>query len=441
MNTKKEAIWYNEKFGKCKFKEFPALVGDLKTDVLIIGGGAAGILTAYFLKERGVDCILLEKDRLCSGVTGCSSAKITAGHRLIYSRLLKNEGLETAQKYYSANSEALEKYKNLCKNIDCDFEIKDNYVYSRDSADQLEKELCALDKIGAPVDLVQDIPLPFKTAGALRLRNQAQFDPLEFFHAIAADLNIFENTFVREIVGNTALTDHGKIAADKIIIATHFPIINKHGLYFLKMYQHRSYMLALENAADVKGMYIDTKDDGLSFRNYKNLLLLGGKGNHTGKPCGGWDELRSLAKIYYPESKEICSWATQDCITLDGMPYIGRYSPRTDNMYVATGFNKWGMTSSMVAAGILCDLICGKKNDYSDIFDPSRSILKPQLLKNVGTALSGIINFKTKRCPHLGCALKWNSAEHTWDCPCHGSRFTKDGKLLNNPANSSLDRD
>ena len=204
------------------------------------------------------------------------------------------------------------------------------------------------------------------------------------------------------------------------------------------MYQERSYVIALENAPQLNGMYVDENKDGFSFRGYKELMILGGGTHRTGKPSDGWKKIREFAKIHYPTSKEIFSWATQDCITLDSIPYIGRYSKNTPNLYVATGFNKWGMTSSMIASLVLCDLINEKENKYSELFTPSRSILHPQLILNGIEAVGSLLTPAKKRCPHLGCALKWNPHEHSWDCPCHGSRFDEKGKLINNPSNGDI---
>ena len=210
--------------------------------------------------------------------------------------------------------------------------------------------------------------------------------------------------------------------------------MNKHGSYFLKLYQDRSYVIALNNVEDVHGMYMDEEKTGKSFRNYKDLLLIGGGSHRTGKAGGNWEELREFAKQYFPEAEEKYAWATQDCMSLDQIPYIGRYSKRTPDLYVASGYNKWGMTTSMVAAMLLCDLVLEKKNEWEEVFSPSRSILKPQLFINGVEATKNLLTPTMRRCPHLGCALKWNSTEQTWDCPCHGSRFEKDGKIINNPA-------
>ncbi len=253
-------------------------------------------------------------------------------------------------------------------------------------------------------------------------------------YTIAKDLPIYEHTKVVELMPHKANTNHGEITYKKMIIATHFPMLNKHGLYYLKLYQHRSYVLALKNAKKVEGMYVDESDTGLSFRSYGDLLLLGGGGHRTGKQGGCWQELEDFARKYYKNAEIVGKWATQDCMTLDDIPYIGQYSKPTPDVFVATGFNKWGMTNAMVAADILCDLVQGKPNPYADVFDPSRTVLHPQLAVNAFESAIGLLTPTAPRCPHLGCALKYNKAEHTWDCPCHGSRFTEDGELIDNPA-------
>ena len=416
---------------------FPQLDGDIKTDVLIIGGGIAGILTAYFLHQCGIKYILVEKDRICGENTQNTTAKITVQHRLIYHKLLKCGGEDTAKQYLSANTAAFQKYAELCRDISCDYEIKDHFVYS-DDLRKLEKELNALQKIGCRAELCQELPLPIQTAGAVKFPAQAQFHPLRFIAGIVDGLNIYEHTSVRELIGCTAVTDRGRIVADRVVCATHFPLINKYGSYFMKLYQSRSYVIALENAQSIGGMYVDASDAGMSFRDYGGLLLLGGGGGRTGGRNGGWAELRAFAKENYPHAQEKYYWAAQDCMSLDRMPYIGRYSRRTPDFYVETGFNKWGMTSAMLSAMLVCDMIRGRKNEYAALFSPSRSILKPQLFVNGFETILNLLTPSKRVCPHMGCALKWNPAEHSWDCPCHGSRFAQDGRVLNNPANGDL---
>lgn len=422
-----------------KLPSLKKMEGVKKTDVLIIGGGICGILCAYFLKQSGIDYMLVEGKRITSGITQNTTAKITLLHGLIYDKIIREYGKEFAEKYLSANISALKKYAELSKNIDCDFETKPAYTYTIKDRDKIEREVNALNSLGYSAKFVAETKLPFNVAGAVCVENQAQFNPLRFIAEIAKELNIYEDTFVKKIEGNQVVCDSCRIIAKKVIVATHFPFLNKHGSYFLKLYQHRSYVLALENAEILDGMYVDEDNKGLSFRNYGNILLLGGGGHRTGKPGGSWNELEKFRKNYYFNSKVVNQWATQDCMSLDSIPYIGHYSAKTPDLYVATGFNKWGMTTSMIAAQLLCDLVQEKKNDFSDVFSPSRSILKTQLFLNGIETLSNFVFPTTKRCPHLGCALKWNKAEHSWDCPCHGSRFEENGKLIDNPATKNAE--
>ena len=410
------------------------LQGDAKTDVLIIGGGLCGVLCAMFLKEAGVDYMLVEKDRIAMGITKNTTAKITAQHGLIYDKLVRDKGVGKAQMYLKANEWAIKEYRKRAERIDCDFENKRSGVYSRTDNDIIEKEIAALDKIGYSAEYTNKLNLPFDIKGAVLFEKQAQFNPLKFINAITENLNIKEHTFVNKVKDRTAYTDRGNIKADKIIIATHFPFINTRGSYFLKLYLHRSYVIALKGAPDVDGMFIDENDSGFSFRNYNDLLLVGGGGHRTGSSKGKLDKLKDFTHSAYGTAKEIYLFAAQDCMSLDKVAYIGNYSSHTPNWYVASGFNKWGMTSSMVAARLLCDMVCGKKNELSELYSPSRSILKTQLLINGAVSATNLLTPGTKRCPHMGCMLKWNKAEHTWDCPCHGSRFDEDGGLIDNPA-------
>ena len=226
--------------------EFPSLDGDMTTNVLIIGGGMAGLLCAFELKQVGIDSVLIEKDRICRGVTGGTTAKITAQHGLIYEKLTRKLGLEAAGVYYEANQAAVKRFKEMAEQFPCDFEIEDNYIYSTTSQSVLDGELKVLAHMGAEADLVKSTDLPFPVAGAIRFPGQGRFHPLKFAAGIAGDLNIYEHTPARSFGKGWVMTDRGRIKADAVIVATHFPIINKHGGYFLKLYQQRSYVLALE---------------------------------------------------------------------------------------------------------------------------------------------------------------------------------------------------
>ena len=414
--------------------QFGALHGNKKTDVLIVGGGIAGILCAYKLKEAGVDCILVEANEICGGITKNTTAKITLGHGLIYDKMIKRFGEDKARLYVDAQNKAIKEYVRLFENVDCDCETRDNYVYSTGDCKKIEQEVAALGRLGMKAEFSDARELPFWVAGAVCVKDQVQFHPLKFLYIIAKDLPIYEHTKVVELMPYKAKTNHGEIAYKKLIIATHFPMLNKHGLYFLKLYQHRSYVLAIKNAKNVEGMYVDESDTGMSFRSYSNLLLLGGGGHRTGKQGGCWQELEDFAHKHYKHAEIVGKWATQDCMTLDDIPYIGQYSDSAPDVFVATGFNKWGMTNAMVAADVLCDLVRGKSNPYATVFDPSRTVLRPQLAVNAFESTIGLLTPTAPRCSHLGCALKYNKAEHTWDCPCHGSRFRENGELIDNPA-------
>lgn len=429
----RKSVWQND----ASLPEFPTLSRELSTDVLVIGGGLAGLLTAWELRQRGVDVVLVEKGRICSATTAHTTAKLTAQHGLIYQKLIRSIGVEGAGQYYKANAEAVEQMKNLCHRFVAPMEEKANFVYGSDRR-KLDRELDAFQKLGIPAIFVEAPPLPLSAAGAIGIPGQAQFHPLKLAASLAKELTIYENSRVTELIGTTAKTEHGRIRAKKIVVATHFPFLNKHGSYFLKLYQHRSYLLALENAGALDAMYVDDDKKGMSFSSFGGTLLLGGGGHRTGKHGGGWRELREFAAKHYPNAAEQNHWAAQDTMSLDGIPYIGQYSRNTPDLYVAAGFNKWGMTGSMVSAMLLADLIQGKQNEYAGIFSPSRSILKPQLLFNCAETTANFLIPTTKRCPHLGCALKYNREEHSWDCSCHGSRFSDSGRVLDNPANGDI---
>jgi len=387
-----------------------------------------------------VDCAVIEADRVCRGVSRNTTAKITSQHGLIYRKLLNTFGPEIARDCWEANEKALDQYRVLAGKIDCDFEVKSSFLYAGSDRKSLEAEMDALKQIGAKAYFRETVSIPVPVAGAIEFPSQAQFHPLKFVSGILPGLKIYEHTKALEFVGNRVKTSHGYFDAEKIIIATHFPILNKHGGFFLKQYQERSYVLALKHGENVDGMYLGIDGDMMSFRNQGDYLLLGGGSHRTGKDSRGWEPLERFAHLHYPDGIISNRWATQDCITLDGMAYIGRYSSRTQNLYVATGFNKWGMTSSMLAADILTDLVQDRENRYARIFRPDRSMLHLQLLVNGLESGMNLLRPSKPRCPHLGCALKWNSQEHSWDCPCHGSRFSEDGKLLNNPATDDLNR-
>jgi glycine/D-amino acid oxidase-like deaminating enzyme/nitrite reductase/ring-hydroxylating ferredoxin subunit len=471
-----ESVWSAE----CRIEKRERLKGDHKTDVLVIGAGMAGILTAYLLQKQGKKVIVLEAERIASGVSRNTTAKITSQHGLIYDGLIRKMGLEYACGYAQANQKAIVEYSKIIRDegISCHLENKNAFVYLLEDRKKLQLETEAAERAGIEAVFTEQTELPFKVAGAVKFSNQAQFHPLEFIRSVSAGLCIYEESKVIEVHGKCAKTAEGSVSADSIVVTTHYPFIDTPGYYFMRMHQERSYVLALENAAVLNGMYIDGSGEGYSFRNYGKLLLLGGEAHRTGKnPDGGcYQRLSEAAQRFYPDSREVYRWSAQDCMTLDQVPYIGQYSTDTPDMYVATGFQKWGMTTSMVAAMLLRDLILGKKNDYAFVFTPQRfraAASATNLAKDAAQSVSGLTKGLLKvpdtweeelhpgtagiveseqgrigvykdqegncfrvsaKCPHLGCLLAWNPDELSWDCPCHGSRFDYRGQLISGPA-------
>ena len=427
-------LWEND----VRMPEFPRLKGDTETEVLIIGGGIAGILCAHMLQKRGVDHLLLEGRRICRGTTRGTTAVITAQHGSIYTKLIKKFGREKAKVYLDANMAAVGIFEKMADKIDCDFVIKPSYVYSRNENRCLKVEAAVARELGAAAAFTEDTGLPFETAGAVRFDNMAQFHPLKFLAEISRSLNIRENTFVEGVKGNTAYTKGGKIKAGKIVFASHYPFVNTRGLYPLKLYQKRSFAIALENAPQLAGTYAEDSDKGIYLRNYRDLLIIGGGDHRTGASDDGFRIVREFVAEHFPDAKKTYAWAAQDCMSLDDVPYAGKYCLSEDNWYVITGFNEWGMTSAMNAAVVIADMITGQENEFAKAFAPDRSIASMQLLNNIGTTLKNFCVPGGKRCTHLGCRLNENAEEKSWDCQCHGSRFDFDGHVADNPAMKNL---
>ena len=282
-----DSVWWDN----CERTELGTLSSDLKVDVLIIGGGMAGILCAHRLKTAGVDCAVVEAGRIFGMTTKNTTAKITSCHGLIYDKMIKMRGVDAARGYLMSQNAACREFARLCRDVNCDYETRDSYVYSRNDREKLEREVRAIERLGGSAELCDITELPIKTAGGVRVHDQAQFNPLKLGYKIAKDLPIYENTRVTRILPGRVKTEHGEIRCEKIIVATHFPVLNRHGSYFLKMYQHRSYVLAVENAQKLHGMYVDEDERGMSFRSYGEVLLLGGGAHRTGKHGGSYAEL------------------------------------------------------------------------------------------------------------------------------------------------------
>jgi len=480
--------------------EYPDLKAGPVFDAAIIGGGFAGITTAFFLKQAGMKVAVLESKRILTGVTGNTTAKISSQHRLIYSSLLDRFGLEDSQRYAAANQAAIQKINSLVleRNIDCDFSFQSFYVYALDEGylKQVEKEVDSAAKSGLPVSFVSKVPLPFDTRGALRLDNQAQFHPVKFLAALASAIPgngsfIFENTRILDFEHGDVCTlteEKGKVQARNVVVATNYPIFNKEGLYFARLKPGRAYAIAFKTGhPPLEGMFIDADEEGIALRmqpdKNDHLLILSGANHSPGHGADTRENYRKLEKsarqIYGDISIEY-SWSTQDNMPYDLVPYIGHIAPGRNNVFVATGFGKWGMTTSMIAGTIISDLIQGKENSWARIYDPVRfhpdaSSAKNLISQNthvlstlVGEHLSGTpdlaslepgqgkvvhsdgeklaaykdeqgkITRLSPKCTHMGCIVHWNDAELSWDCPCHGSRFKYSGEVIHSPAVKDL---
>lgn len=491
---------------KNMLNEYPALTEDIKADVAIVGGGIAGITCAYLLGKEGLSVTVLEADRIAHGTTGRTTAKITSQHNLIYHKLIKQMGVERAKQYADANETAIKEIKALSESlkIDCDF-IDGQSAYLFAESDEfiqaVQDEADAAVKLGIGAFYLDAVPLPLTVKGAVRFDGQAQFHPLKYALALAKAFaddggKIYEKTRVTEVDherGLSLTTESGnKITADKVIMASHYPLWNKHGMYFTRLYQERSYCLAVKIAEQYPGgMYLNVEDPARSLRSQKTpeeeLILVGGAQHKAGQCEDTWkkyEELFDFAHSFFTVTDLPYRWSTQDCMTLDGVPYVGKYAEDIPNLYIATGFGKWGMTNSMASAMLLRDLIVREDSPWKDVYSPSRgtntssaitfvtenfnvakNLIGGKLQSNAdgkeidlqvgeGKAVElygkragafrsdeGALYIVNTTCPHMGCELNWNTAERTWDCPCHGSRFSYDGKVVEGPAVKDLTMD
>ena len=473
-----------------------------EVDICIIGAGITGITCGYELSKLGYTVSIIEKNEIGSGITGRTTGKITSQHDSFYNYLEESFDIDTAKKYLEANENAINKIEDRIKNenIECDFERLNSYIYTtkKEEINLIEKEFKTLKKLKYECEYITNLDLPFKIAGGICFKNQAQFHPIKYINGLAKYLKengnkIYTHTIAKEIKKSDdkyiVKTDKFSISASYIIIASHYPFLKIKGLYSAKMYQSMSYLIAIETKKQLpNGMYISVSNPKITIRrakyNEKNVLLIGGGGNKTGKEVTyeeTYGRLEKFAREYYPDAKILAKWNAQDCVTLDKLPYIGQASKLLPKVYVATGFKKWGMTLSSVAVDIIVDDIRGRENEYKDIFlssrmqpiknheemknmlvDSSKALVinklkeKDIVEKRVKKETGGIIEIDGRKigiykdekgeiyavnpkCTHLGCLLVWNQVEKTWDCPCHGSRFDYKGKNIIEPAYDDLD--
>ncbi len=480
--------------------DYPALNEDIKTDIAIIGGGMVGVTTAYLLAREGVGSVVIEADRIIQGTTGHTTAKITSQHGLIYSKIKKQKGEELARQYADANETAIRMIDRIANenNINCDYMAQSAYDFTlRDGyIDKISDEVKTASALGIKAAYMEELPLPFKIKAAVRFDHQAQFHPRKFLLPLAeivagSGSRIFEQSRVVNIEENgrfVLITNKGyKVTADKVIIASHYPCYNKQGFYFARLYTERSYIIAARVKEEYPGgMYITAEEPGRSLRSVKSedgeLLLVGGEHHKTGQSkdtVKHYEALIDYAHQNYTVEDIPFRWSAQDCMTHDDLPYAGYFTSRTSNLYVATGYGKWGMTNSIASAMLLRDLIIDRKSPWEDVYSPSRhsaaESAKSFVVENLNVAkelIKGktetppedvdikpdegkVIEANGKRagayrdkqgtlhvidttCTHMGCELTWNNAEKTWDCPCHGSRFSYEGDIVEGPAVQTL---
>lgn len=482
--------------------KFSTLTEDISCDVCIIGAGLFGLTTAYYLSKKGLNVIVLDKDEVGKKVSGHTTAKITSQHGLIYDYLIQTFGTDAAKKYLYANEDAIKNIKEIVnvEKIDCDLTSQSSFVYTTkpDDIEKIKAEVQAVNSLEFSAKFAEQTSLPFDISGAIMFPNQAMFHPRKYMLGLCNCIiknngHIFINTLVTDVKQDencyNTLANNSTVKSKYVVIASHYPFINFPGFYFTKMYQETSYIIGVDTKTDLfDGMYITSSDPTYSFRTTKNdnrnILLIGGANHKTGVDdvtySSTYDLLEQKAKELYPESKILYRWSTRDCITLDKVPYIGEFSNLIPNIYVGTGFNKWGMTTSNLAANIVADKILGIENKYEEVFTSTR--LKPiknieevtNMIKQTAKSLvieklkipdntlndiqndsgriieidgnkigiykdsSGNIHAIKPTCTHLGCMLSWNNADKTWDCPCHGSRFDYTGKNIYDPAFRNL---
>ncbi len=411
---------------------FPALERDMTTDVLIIGGGMAGILCALRLRQAGVDCLVAEGQTIGQGITRRTTGVLAVPHVVSFAKLTASIGKDGARRYLNANLRAVEDFGNLARRHPCDFERLSSVLYTLGDAGALRQEAAALQALG--YDAKFGVQTPFQTAGAVRFPDQGQFHPLKFLYQAAAQLPVVEHTYIHRLDGTTAISDHGRIRANRVVVATHYPFVNFHGMYFMKLHQSRSHVIAYRGGPRLGCTLASASENGFFLRNYGDFLLVSDSSRRTGTKNPGFEPITKFVKTHFPQAEEVCRWGNQDCMTLDDLPYVGAYGKHLPNVFVATGFGGWGMTGSMVAAELLTDLLCGRDNPLQSILDPARTMAAGPLCAQIGESVLNMLTPTVPRCPHMGCALKWNPHEQSWDCPCHGSRLTQDGEILDNPA-------
>ena len=426
----KQPIWLNENIDT----NFEVLHKDIETDVLIIGGGIVGALCAYELNKRQINYVLVEQEKIGKKTTKDTTAILTIQHDTLYQDLIKEQGIKKARQYLELNMKALKKYKELSKIYDFDYEEYSSTFFTSIDKQKIYKEYKALEKLNVHCNIIKDLPLDIPIKLGVSVINQAKINPQKLIVNISKDLNIYEFTKITKVKKNIAYTkNNNTIKFKHLIIATHYPIINISNLMFTKLTQRRSYVCAIKANKKISGTYCSIDENGLYFRQYKDYIIIGGNDRDVGSKDKN-DFIERVKQLNIGEIESV--WSGQDCITLDGIPYIGKCNILHPNYYVATGFNLWGFTWAMASSFILADMI--EWNQEYKIVNPNRIIINKKLLKNIKISLINLLKFKTPKCKHLGCSLNYNEEEKTWECPCHGTRYNINGKVIDGPSKKNI---
>jgi glycine/D-amino acid oxidase-like deaminating enzyme/nitrite reductase/ring-hydroxylating ferredoxin subunit len=481
---------------------FGQLDEDVTADVAVIGGGIVGITTALLLQEQGTRVVLLDAGRLACAVTGHTTAKVSSQHGMIYARLRSRFGADAARTYGRANEAALDWIAARVERdgIDCDLRRRPSYAYLTPGSarSKAEREAEAASEAGLPASIAETTPLPFAVEAAVRFDDQAEFHVRKYLLALVdalagAGCRIYERSRAADVDGGARCvvkTPGGRVTADRVVVATHYPFLDR-SLAFARVHPQRSYAILCRIAGrPPEGLFISAESPTRSIRGVPadggELLLVGGEGHRPG--TGGDTErrygtLEAFARAHWDVRSVEYRWSAQDNTTIDGLPYVGRLTPFSDRVLMATGFAKWGMTGGTAAAMILADELLGRENPWARLFDPSRvtprasayrlvrenaeaavrfagdRIARPgrrsidelqpgegDIVRHDGEKVAayrdedGVVTAVSTTCTHLGCQVSWNRAERSWDCPCHGSRFAPDGEVLQGPAVHRLER-
>jgi glycine/D-amino acid oxidase-like deaminating enzyme/nitrite reductase/ring-hydroxylating ferredoxin subunit len=496
MTTSAEGSLWLATADRTDYPRLKASAADVEFDVAVLGGGITGLTTALLLKREGARVAVLEARRVGSGVTGCTTAKVTALQQTIYSRLRRRHGKEVAAAYAEASVAGTELIAELAdsEGIDCRLERRPAFTYAADESERsaVEDEHEAAREAGLATALVEDLDLPFVTHGAVRLDDQIQLQPVTYVQGLAAAVSgdgsrVFERTPALSVDFSDpprVETEAATVTARQVVVATHYPLLDR-SLFFARLEPARSYCIAAQvEGSPPEGMSISAGSTTRSIRSYGDLLILGGEGHPTGARKATPDryaKLEQFARRHWAISEVPYRWSAQDPVSWDLLPVIGPYHPGSSRLFVASGFHKWGLASGSFAARIIADGIAGRDNPWAERFNPNRiglgglpklarmnakvavDLVGDRLLPALSTDTDGIprgsarvirdglgktgvyrdeaggLHAVSLRCTHLGCLLRFNAAERSWDCPCHGSRFDVDGEVLEGPATRNLD--